>query len=142
MSVGRRLAVRVCALLLLASQACGFRDAPPAVTGVRLYSDAAMSAAANSFGGRDTVYVTAPIANFWGRGKVRGRLIIVDARDQRPGPVPGLERTLELPGSPAATFYFGPPPPRWPPGRYQIEVTTFDAAGAQKSQKSAEFTIY
>ena len=141
MRVNRRFAVRVCALLLLASQACGLRDAPPTVVDVKLYRDEGMSAEAYSFSGRDTVYVTATINGFWGRGKVRGRLVIVDARDQRPGPVPGLEMTLELPGSPAATFSYGPPSPRWPPGRYQIEVTSFDAAGAQKSQKSAEFII-
>ena len=73
--------------------------------------------------------------------KVKGRLSFEDVEGQPTGPIPGLEQTLDLPGSGTATYTFTPPPSGWPKGKYKVDVMMLNEEGEQKDQKSASFTV-
>ena len=81
------------------------------------------------------------VANAPGAVKVKGLLAFEDVEGQQAGPIPGLEKTLDLPGSGTATYSFTPPASGWPKGKYKIEVTLMDDSGVQKDQKTATFTV-
>ena len=68
-------------------------------------------------------------------------MVFDDVEGQPSGPIPGLEQTLDLPGSGTATYTFTPPAAGWPKGKYKLEVLMMNADGEQKDQKSASFTV-
>ena len=117
-------------LLLLVILACSMSTAN--LSSLKVSKDKAGSSETTSFGPNDTMYVVGTVANAPGKVKVKGSLA---------GPIPGLEKTLDLEGSGTATYTFTPPPAGWPKGKYKVEVTLMDDSGAQKDQKSATFTI-
>ncbi|HEX8281945.1 MAG TPA: hypothetical protein VF588_01100 [Pyrinomonadaceae bacterium] len=55
--------------------------------------------------------------------------------------MPGLEKTLDLPGSGTATYTFSPPPSGWPKGKYKVEVIMLNEGGEKKDEKSANFSV-
>jgi hypothetical protein len=128
-------------LLLFAALACNFSASTANIGDVKLGKDQAMSQETKSFGTTDTVYAVATISNAPGPLKVTGRLAVDDVEGQTPGPIPGLEKTLDLPGSAPATFYFSPPTRGWPKGKYKVEIIMLNEAGEQKDQKAVEFTV-
>ena len=83
----------------------------------------------------------ATISNAPGAVKVKGRLAFEDVEGEQAGPIPGLEKTLDLPGSGTATYTFTPPSSGFPKGKYKVEVFMLNEAGEQKDQKSASFTV-
>ena len=111
------------------------------ISNLKIGKDQAVSSEASTFHASDPIYAVATISNAPGKVKVRGRLVIEDVPGQQAGPAPGLEKTLDLAGSGTATYSFTPPPDGWPPGKYKIEVTLMDEAGAQKDQKTASFSV-
>ena len=117
-------------LLLLVILACSMSTAN--LSSLKVSKDKAGSSETTSFAPTDTIYVVGTVANAPGKVKVKGSLA---------GPVPSLEKTLDLEGSGTATYTFTPPPAGWPKGKYKVEVTLMDDSGAQKDQKSATFTI-
>lgn len=129
-----------CALaLLLVAVAC--KSGPPSISDLKLGKDKEATKTANAFDAHDTVYAVASITSPPSNGKVTGRLIIVDVPGQQPGPIPGLEATVTLTGGMnQANFNFSAPTAGWPNGKYQLQVTLADESGAQKDQKSADFT--
>jgi hypothetical protein len=127
------------ALVLVAVVAC--KAGPPAIKDLKVGKDKDVTSPANAFGAHDTVYAVANIDNPPSNGKVTGHLVIVDVPGQQAGPIPGLEATVALTGAlNQANFNFSAPTAGWPNGKYSIQVTLADASGAQKDQKSAEFT--
>jgi hypothetical protein len=119
--------------------ACSFSTAN--VSSLKIGKDKAVSSESSSFGPNDTIYAVGTIANAPGAVKVKGLLAFEDVAGEQPGPIPGLEKTLDLPASGTATYSFTPPPSGWPKGKYKIEVTLMDDNGAQKDQKTASFTV-
>ncbi|HEX8338584.1 MAG TPA: hypothetical protein VF621_17830, partial [Pyrinomonadaceae bacterium] len=111
------------------------------ISDLKLGKDQAASQATSSFAATDTVYAVATISNAPGAVKVRGRLVIEDVEGEDSGPVPGLEKTLDLPGSGTATYTFTPPTAGYPKGKYKVEVIMLNEAGEQNDQKSASFTV-
>jgi hypothetical protein len=111
------------------------------LSGLKISKDKSGSPEASTFGPNDTVYAVATVSNAPGKVKVKGLLAFDDVAGQQPGPIPGLEKTLELEGSGTATYTFTPPPDGWPKGKYKLEVTLMDDSGAQKDQKTATFTV-
>ena len=67
--------------------------------------------------------------------------MVEEVEGETPGPIPGLEKTLDLPGSGTATYTFTPPPTGFPAGKYKVEVLMLNENGEQKDQKAASFTI-
>jgi len=128
-------------LLLFAVLACNFSASTANISSLKLGKDQAVNQETNSFGAKDTVYAVANISNAPGAVKVKGRLVIEDVAGEQSGPIPGLEKTLDLPGSGTATFTFTPPTSGFPKGKYKVEVLMMNEAGEQKDQKTADFTV-
>lgn len=128
-------------LLIFAGLACNFSASTANISGLKLGKDQAVTAEASSFAAGDTVYAVATVSNAPGAVKVTGRLVIDAVEGEESGPVPGLEKTLDLPGSGTATYTFSPPPSGWPKGRYKVEVIMLNEKGEQKDQKSAGFSV-
>jgi hypothetical protein len=126
-------------ILLALLFACNFSSAH--LSSLKIGKDRAVNQETSSFAPNDPFYAVATVSNAPGKVQVKGRLVIEDVPGEKPGPVPSLERTLDLDGSGSATFSFTPPPNGWPAGKYKIEVVMLDDKGAQKDQKSASFSV-
>lgn len=127
------------AIFLAVLFACNFSTAH--LSSLKVGKDRAVSQETNSFSPNDPFYAVATVSNAPGKVQVKGRLVIEDVAGEKPGPVPNLERTLDLDGSGNATFSFTPPPSGWPAGKYKIEVIMLNDKGEQKDQKSASLTV-
>ena len=128
-------------LLLAVGLACNFSATTANISDLKLGKDQAATQQTTTFAPSDTVYAVATISNAPGAVKVTGRLAIEDVEGEDKGPIPGLEKTLDLPGSGTATYTFTPPPTGFPKGKYKVEVLMLNEAGEQKDQKSATFTV-
>jgi len=128
-------------LLLFAAVACNYSATTANISSLKLGKDKDISQEASSFDPRATVYALATVSNAPGAVKVKGRVVIVDVAGQERGPIPGLEKTLDLPGSTTASFTFSPPTAGWPAGKYKLEVLMLNESGEQKDQETADFTI-
>jgi hypothetical protein len=126
-------------LLVVAVLACNASTAN--LSSLKLGKDKGVSQETSTFAGTDTIYAVGTVSNAPGKVKVKGRLVVDEVAGQNSGPVPGLEDTVELPGSGTASFTFSPPPNGWPKGKYKIEVIMMNEEGQQKDQKTASFTI-
>jgi hypothetical protein len=111
------------------------------LSSLKISKDKTASSETSSFGPNDTVYAVGTVANAPGKVKVKGLLAFEDVEGQKPGPIPGLEKTLDLEGSGTATYTFTPPPDGWPKGKYKIDVILLDDAGAEKDKKSGTFSV-
>ena len=118
---------------------CSFSTAN--LSSLKVGKDKDVSQETSSFAANDTIYAVATVSNAPGKVKVKGQLVIEDVPGQQTGPVPGLEKTIELPGSGTATFTFTPTSDGWPKGKYKIETTMINEQGEQKDQKSASFSV-
>lgn len=128
-------------LLIFVGLACNFSASTANISGLKLGKDEAVSSETSSFAASDTVYAVATVSNAPGAVKVRGRLVVSAVEGEESGPVPGLEKTIDLPGSGTATYTFSPPPSGWPKGKYKVEVIMLNENGEQKDQKSADFSV-
>jgi len=126
-------------LLLAVVLACNVSTAN--LSSVKISKDKTASSETSSFGPNDTVYAVGTVANAPGKVKVKGLLAFEDVEGQKQGPIPGLEKTLDLEGSGTATYTFTPPPDGWPKGKYKIDVILLDDAGAEKDKKSGTFSV-
>jgi|SRR5215831_6604624 len=130
----------ICGGMLLAILiACSYSTVN--ISSLKIGKDKAVSSEISSFAANDTIYAVGTVANAPGAVKVKGLLAFDDVEGEKAGPIPGLEKTLDLPGSGTATYTFSPPASGWPRGKYRIEVTLMDDSGAQKDQKTATFTV-
>jgi hypothetical protein len=127
--------------LILAGYACHFSVSTANLSSLKLSKDKTASQETNTFAEGDTVYAVAIVSNAPGKVKVKGRLSIEDVPGENSGPIPGLEKVLDLPGSGSATYTFSPPPDGWPKGKYKMEVFMLNEDGEQKDQKAASFTV-
>ena len=128
-------------ILILAVAACKFSASTANISALKLGKDKGVGQETSSFSANDPVYAVATISNAPGKVKVKGRLIIEDVPEQKAGPVPGLEQTLDLAGSGTATYTFTPPPSGWPAGKYKVEVILMTEEGEQKDHKDAGFSV-
>ena len=128
-------------VLVFAAVACSFSASTANISDLKLGKDQTASQATSTFAPTDTVYAVATVSNVPGAVKVKGRLVIDEVEGEKAGPIPGLEKTLDLPSSGTATYTFTPPPSGFPKGKYKVEVFMLNEAGEQKDQKSASFTV-
>jgi hypothetical protein len=128
-------------LLALAALACNYSASTANLSSLKLGKDKDASQETSTFGANDTVYAVGTVSNAPGAVKVKGLLAIDSVEGEQAGPIPGLEKTLDLEGSGTATYTFSPPPSGWPKGKYKVEVTMLDDTGKPKDQKSATFTV-
>lgn len=126
------------AALVAVVLACGASTAN--ISNLKIGKDQPVSSEASTFQGTDPIYAVATISNAPGKVKVRGRMLFDNVAGQQAGPIPGLEKTIDLDGSGTASFSFTPTE-AWPKGSYKIEVTLMDDSGAQKDQKTANFSV-
>jgi hypothetical protein len=138
----KRVNLALClGLLALAAMACNFSASTANISDLKLGKDKEVTQGTTTFAPSDTVYAVATVSNAPDKLKVKGRLAIEDVEGEQAGPIPGLEKTLDLDGSGTATYTFSPPPSGWPKGKYKIEVFMLDDQGQQKDQKSASFSV-
>jgi hypothetical protein len=128
-------------IFVFVALACNFSASTANISDLKLGKDETASQATSTFAATDTIHAVATISNAPGAVKVKGRLVIEDVEGQQAGPIPGLEKTLDLPGSGTATYTFTPPTGGFPKGKYKVEVLMLNEAGEQKDQKSASFTV-
>ena len=128
-------------VLVFVALACNFSASTANISDLKLGKDPAATQQTSSFAPTDTIYAVATISNAPGAVKVKGRLAIDQVEGEESGPIPGLEKTLDLPGSGTATYTFSPPPSGWPKGKYKVEVFMLDEKGEQKDQKTANFSV-
>ncbi|HEV7860553.1 MAG TPA: hypothetical protein VGO91_18185 [Pyrinomonadaceae bacterium] len=128
-------------LLLVVALACKMSASTANISSLKLGKDKGVSPETSTFEPGDTIYGVAEISNAPGKVKVKGQLVVDNVEGQQSGPIPGLEKTLDLPGSGTATFTFSPPTAGWPKGKYKLDVTMMNEDGEQKDQKTASFTV-
>jgi hypothetical protein len=128
-------------ILLVSAAACSFSVSTANLSSLKLSKDKSAAQETSSFAADDTIYGVAEVSNAPGKVKVKGRLIIDDVEGEQSGPIPGLEKTVDLAGSGTATFTFSPPPAGWPKGKYKVEVLMLNEGGEQKDQKTASFDV-
>lgn len=131
----------VLGVMLATVLACNFSASTANISDLKLGKDESVTAATSSFNADDTIYAVATISNAPGKLKVKGRLIVEDVEGQQSGPVPGLEKTVDMDGSGTATFTFSPSAAGWPEGKYKMEVLMLNEDGEQKDQKTISFTV-
>ena len=127
-------------ILIVAGLACNYSATTANISDLKLSKDKDASQTTTTFAASDTVYAVATVSNAPGKVKVKGLLAVDDVEGEKAGPIPGLEKTLDLDGSGTATFTFSPPTSGWPKGKYKVEVIMMDDSGQQKDQKSASFS--
>jgi hypothetical protein len=128
-------------LFVFAGLACNFSASTANLSGLKIGKDKEVTSETSSFAAGDTVYALATVSNAPGAVKVKGRLVIDNVEGEQSGPIPGLEKTLDLPGDGTATFTFSPPATGWPKGKFKVEAIMLNESGEQKDQKSADFTV-
>ncbi len=141
MKRSRSMLVISLGLLLALALACKFSASTANISGLKIGKEKNASSETSTFAPNDTVYGVATIGNAMSKVKVKGRLVVEDVSGLKTGPMPGVEDTVELPGSGTATFTFTPPASGWPAGKYKVEVLMMDENGDQKDQKSASFSV-
>ena len=128
-------------LLAAVGLACNFSATTANISELKLGKGQGATPETTSFAANDTVYAVATVSNVPDKVKVKGLLAFEDVEGQEKGPIPGLEKTLDLPGSGTASYTFTPPPSGWPKGQYKVDVIMMDESGQQKDQKSVTFTV-
>ena len=131
----------VLGILLFIALACSFSASTANISDLKLGKDENVSQETSSFKPGDTIHAVATISNAPGKLRLKGRLVVEDVEGQQPGPIPRLEKTLDMDGSGTANFTFSPPAAGWPAGKYKMEVLMLNEEGEQKDQKAASFTI-
>lgn len=140
MQTHRRNAALALGLLIAFGLACNFSASTANISGLKIGKDKDVTAETSSFSSGDTIYAVATISNVPSMVKVKGRMVVEDVEGQESGPVPGLEKTVEVPSDNTVNFNFTPAT-GWPKGKYKVEVIMTNEAGEQKDQKSASFTV-
>lgn len=133
-----------CVLLIMvaAMMGCKFSFTTANISNLKLSKDKGGSSTTSSFGSRDTIYALADVSNAPSKMKLKARLLIDKIEGYESGkPVPGVETTIDLPGSAVGTFTFSPPNAGWPSGSYKVEVTLLNEEGEQKDQKTETFSV-
>lgn len=129
-------------LVLVTVLACKFSFTTANISSLKLSKDESAGSTTSSFGPRDVVYALAEVSNAPSKMKLKGRVLVDNVEGYQPGtPVPGAEKTLDLPGSATGTFTFSPQSAGWPNGSYKVEVSLINEDGEQKDQKTETFTV-
>jgi type 1 fimbria pilin len=128
-------------VFLAGSVACQFNVSTANLSSLKLGKDKSVTPETSNFGTEDTIYAAAVVSNSPSKVKVKCQLAVEDVEGQKPGPIPGLETTLDLDGSGTATFNFSAPTAGWPKGKYKVDVVMLNEEGQQKDQKTASFTV-
>jgi hypothetical protein len=126
-------------LLVVVALACNASTAN--LSSLKLSADKSGSPETSSFSSNDTIFAVGVVSNAPGKVKVKGRLLADGAEGLESGPIPGLEKTLDLAGSGTATYTFTPPPQGWPKGKYKVEVILTDEDGKERDTKTASFSV-
>jgi hypothetical protein len=129
-------------ILLATMLACKFSFSTANISSLKLSKDKDASSTSSSYNPKDIIYAVATVSNAPDKTKLKGRLLIDKVEGYESGkPVPGIETTIDLPGSAIGTFTFTPPSAGWPSGSYKVEVTLLNEDGEQKDQKTETFSI-
>lgn len=142
MSVKRWNLACALGLILVTMLACKFSFSTANLSSLKISKDKSGSPETSSFNSRDTIYAVADVSNAPSKTKLKGRLLYDNVAGQTSGTLfPGLETTIDLPGSGNGTFTFTPPASGWPNGSYKIEVTMLNEDNEQKDQKTGTLTV-
>lgn len=129
-------------LVLLTVLACKFSFTTANLSSLKLSKDEKANSTASSFGPKETIYAIAEVSNAPSKMKLKGRLLFEKVEGNSSGSlVPGMETTIDLPGSTKGTFTFTPPGAGWANGSYKVEISLLAEDGEQKDQKTETFSV-
>lgn len=94
---------------LRSSFAHSFINSAASITNVKIGTNKGVTQEATTFGTTDTVYATAEVAEVSEPVNVKAQLVIEDIPGMDPGPIKGLDVTVNLVSSGRADFTFSPP---------------------------------
>jgi hypothetical protein len=124
---------------LAAMTACSVSTAH--LTDIAMGKDKAVTTPTNTFDKTDTIYAKTDVANTPSKVTVAFHVIAEKVAGQPANaPIPALDENVDLASDGTATMTMTPGPNGWPSGTYKIEADMM-VDGAQKDQKTAEFTV-
>lgn len=128
-------------LLMAAVLACKGSLTTANISSLKISSDEAGHTESKSFKPGDKVYAVAQVSNNISKVQVKFRVLYDNVEGESAGTMlPGAEKTLDVEGSRAATFWLSLPSEGFHNGRYKIEVTML-SNGEQKDQRTATFEV-
>ena len=119
----------------------GFDFAAPKIAGLKIGKDKDCTQETDTFGAKETVYAAARISNVSEPVKVKAQLTVEDIPGQQPGPIKGLEATVNIGRNGTANFNFSAPTKGWPKGKYGLEVVVLNEHDEEMDHHGAEFTV-
>lgn len=141
MNLTRKFSVITLLGLITLAAACSFSVSTAKIGGLKMGKDKEMSHETTAFEATDSIYSAVAISMNPGDVKVKGSLHIVEVEGQKPGPIPGLEKSIPMSGEGTANFSYTPPTNGWPKGKYKFEAIMLNENDEQKDSKSQEFTV-
>lgn len=128
-------------ILLVTAPVCHLSTMTGNISSLKLGKNKSVSQQADNFAPQDTIYAVTVISGVSGAVQVKGRLVVEDVPGINPGPIRGLEATVNLPGNGPASFEFSAPTKGWPKGKYQLEILLLNENGEQVDKKAASFMV-
>jgi hypothetical protein len=111
------------------------------LTDITTGKDKAITTPTSTFDKSDTIYAKTDVANTPDKVTVQFHVIAEKVTGQPANaPIPALDESVPLESDGTATLTLTPAAAGWPTGTYKIEADMM-VDGAQKDQKTAEFTV-
>jgi hypothetical protein len=124
---------------LAAMTACSVSTAH--LTDITMGTDKPVTTPTTTFAKTDTIYAKTDVANTPSKVTVQFHVIAEKVTGVAPNsPIPALDESVDLASDGTATMTMTPSANGWPSGTYKIEADMM-VDGAQKDQKTAEFTV-
>jgi hypothetical protein len=134
-----RFFVSLAALVALA--ACSFSASTAHLTDLKLSKDKDVSTSTTTFAPTDTVYAQTGVANSSGKVTFNWHFIAENVKGIPPNSLQkGNDVSNDLDADGTSTYTLSPPASGWPTGTYKVVIDLM-IDGAQKEEKSAEFTV-
>ena len=125
--------------MIAAVSACSVSTAH--LTDITITKDKAATTAGSTFGRTDTIYAHIGVANTPSKVTLVWHVIAEKVTGQPANTkIPGLDESQDFPSDATSDITLSPPTAGWPAGTYRIEADMM-VDGAQKDQKTAEFTV-
>jgi hypothetical protein len=125
--------------MIAAVSACSVSTAH--LTNITITKDKAGATAASTFGRTDTIYAHSGVANTPSKVTLVWHLVAEKVTGQPANTkIPSLDESYDFPSDGTSDYTISPPTAGWPAGTYHVEADMM-VDGAQKDQKTAEFTV-
>lgn len=132
-------AVGLTALLVLTTS-CNVTTAN--LSSLKVGKDANVSAEADTFAPKDTIYAVATVSNVPSKVTVKIETTYDEPTDGKPSyHIADLDKSFDVDSSSTVTYNIAPPPNGWPAGKYHLTASMYVEGGEKKDEKTAGFTV-